>query len=108
MPLTTDQTAEFRRWLSGLARDEVEVFIANPQTAVEAGLRWVLPMLRTAEERELLALAMHELRSRDAGDRKRERRREELRWAITTLVAVASLATSAAVALRSFNVIPSP
>jgi hypothetical protein len=65
-------------------------------------------MLRTAEERELLALAMHELRRREASDRKRERRREEVRCAITTLVAVASLATSAAVALRSFNIIPSP
>jgi hypothetical protein len=67
------------------------VFIANPSTAVEAGLRWVLPMMRTAEERELLALAMHELRSREAADRRRERRREEVRWAITTLVAIASL-----------------
>jgi hypothetical protein len=84
------------------------VFIANSPTAVEAGLRLVLPMLRTAEERELLALAMHELRRREASDRKRERRREEVRCAITTLVAVASLATSAAVALRSFNIIPSP
>jgi len=108
MPMTNDQTAEFRKWLARLARDEIEMFIANPQAAVEAGLRWVLPMLRTAEERELLALAMHELRGRDAADRKHERRREEVRWAITTLVAVASLATSAAVALRSFNLIPSP
>jgi hypothetical protein len=49
---------------------------------------------------------MHELRSREAADRRRERRREEVRWAITTLVAVASLVTSAAVALRC--VIPSP
>jgi len=65
-------------------------------------------MMRTAEERELQALGMHELRRRDAADQKRERRREEVRWAITTLVAVASLATSAAVALRTINVIPSP
>jgi hypothetical protein len=108
MPITAGQGAEFRRWLAGLARDEVEVFIANPLTAIEAGLQWVRPMLRTAEERELLALAMHELHRREAADRKRERRREEVRWAITTLVAVASLATSAAVVLRSLNVILSP
>ena len=108
MPMTNDQTAEFRKWLARLARDEIEVFIANPQAAVEAGLRWVLPMLRTAEERELLALAKHELRSREVADRRRERRREEVRWAITTLFAVASLATSAAAALRAFNVIPTP
>ena len=101
MPIPGDQEATFRRWLAGLARDEVEVFIANPLSAVEAGLEWVRPMLRTAEERELVAMAMHELRRRDAADRKRERHREEIRWAITTLVAVASLATSAVVALRS-------
>jgi hypothetical protein len=65
-------------------------------------------MLRTAEERELLALAIRELRSREAADRRRERRREEVRWAITTLVAVESLATSGAVAPRSFDIIPSP
>ena len=94
MPMTIDRMAEFRRWLAGLARDEVEVFIANPLTAVEAGLEWVRRMVRTAEEWEMLALAMHELRSRETADRRSERRREEVRWAITTLVAVASLATS--------------
>ena len=106
MPLATDQMAEFRRWLAGLARDQIEVFIANPPIALETVLTWVRPMLRTAEERELVALAMHELRSREVADRKRKRRREEVRWAITTLVAIASLATSAAVALRSFGAIP--
>jgi hypothetical protein len=63
MPIPDDQLAEFERWLAGLAREDVEVFIDNPPAAVAAGLRWVLPMLRTAEERELLALAMHELRA---------------------------------------------
>jgi hypothetical protein len=63
--MTITQTAEFRRWLAGLARDEVEVFIANPSIAIEAGPVWVRPMLWTAEERELLAPAMHDLRSRE-------------------------------------------
>ena len=108
MPIPDDQLTEFERWLAGLAREEVEVFIANPPAAVAMGLRWVLPLLRTAEERELLALAMHELRSREAADRKRERRGEEIRWAITTLVAVASLTTSAAAALRSCSGVPVP
>jgi putative SOS response-associated peptidase YedK len=103
VPIPNGQVAEFKRWLAGLARDKVEVFIANPPIAVEAGPRWVLPMLRRAEERELPALAMHELRSREAADRKRERRLEKVRWAATTLVAAASMATSAAVALRCFK-----
>ena len=71
--MAAGQTAEFRRWL------EVVVFNANPSTTIEAGLAWVRPMLRTAEERELLALAMHELRKRDAADRRRERRRDAAR-----------------------------
>jgi hypothetical protein len=99
MPVPADQTAEFGRWLQTLPRERVEVFVADPSTAVEAGLEWVRPMLRTNDER-IVAHALYELRERDAAQRRRERRREEIRWAITTLVALASLATSAAVALR--------
>lgn len=100
MPISTDQTAQFKSWLRTLHREQVEVVVTDPMTAVEAGLEWVRPMLRTNEERVLMAHAIQELRQRDASDRRRERRREEARWAITTLVAVASLATSVAVALR--------
>ena len=42
----------------------------------------------------LRAHALHELRERDTSDRRRERRRVEARWAITTLVALASLAAA--------------
>ena len=87
MPIPADQTAELRRWLAGLP-------------SLEDGLEWVRPMLRTNEESVLRAHALHELRERGASDRRRERRREEARWAITTLVALASLMTSIAVALR--------
>src|SRR6185369_16351243 len=100
MPIHADQTAQFKSWLRTLHREQVEVVVTDPMTAVEAGLEWVRPVLRTNEERVLMAYAIQELRQRDASDRRRERRREEARWAITTLVAVASLATSMAVALR--------
>ena len=100
MPIPADQTADLQRWLAALPRERIEVFVADPTTAVDDGLEWVRPMLRTNEERVLRAHAMHELRERDASDRRRERRREEARWAITTLVALASLATTLVVALR--------
>jgi hypothetical protein len=100
MPIPADRTAELQRWLAALPRERIEAFVADPTTALDDGLEWVRPMLRTNEERVLRALAMLELRERDASHSRRERRREEARWAITTLVALASLATSLAVVLR--------
>ena len=93
MPIPADRTAELQRWLAELPREQIEVFVADPTAALEDGLEWVRPMLRTNEEKVLRAHALHELRERDTSDRRRERRREEVRWAITTLVALASLAT---------------
>jgi hypothetical protein len=100
VPIPADQTAELRRWLAGLPSERIEVFVVDPAIALDDGLEWVRPMLRTNEESVLRAHALHELRERGASDRRRERRREEARWAITTLVALASLATSIAAALR--------
>ena len=100
MPIEVSQITEFQRWLTALPRERIEVFVVDPATALEAGLEWIRPMLRTNEEKMLAAHAMHELRRRDALSHRCERQREEARWAITTLVALASLATSIAVAVR--------